>query len=46
MEVYPPIADSHFEHVNLLGMDFIANWGAKVSLDMQKRTATMILDLN
>lgn len=39
--VHPPNANSHFEHVNLLGADFCATYGIKVFIDYENGTATM-----
>ncbi|OCK91794.1 uncharacterized protein K441DRAFT_664376 [Cenococcum geophilum 1.58] len=39
--VNPPNASSHFEHVNLLGVDFCVLAGIKVIIDYVKKTATM-----
>ena len=37
----PPNTGSHFEHVNLLGTDFLGTWNAKVFVDYERKTATM-----
>ncbi|OCK73433.1 hypothetical protein K432DRAFT_387401 [Lepidopterella palustris CBS 459.81] len=41
IQVNPPNADSHFEHVNLLGADFCAYSGTKAIINYVKRTATI-----
>ena len=40
-EVNPPNTGSHFEHVNLLGTDFLGTRNAKVFVDYERKTATM-----
>ena len=41
IRVNPPNASSHFPHVNLLGTDFCALYGAKVVLDYGRKSATI-----
>jgi hypothetical protein len=40
-EVNAPNANSHFEHVNLLGADFCSIFEPKILLDYENKTATM-----
>ena len=41
MLVNPPNANSHFEHVNLLGANFCASFQIKVIADYQENIAAM-----
>jgi hypothetical protein len=39
--VHPPNANSHFEHVNLLGADFCTLSRMKINIDYDEKTTTM-----
>jgi hypothetical protein len=41
VKVYPPNDNGHFQHINLLGMDFFSAVEATITLDARNQTFKM-----